>query len=680
MTAGTVLIFPPHWLPYQPYLSLPVLAGYLKANGHQSVRVVDANVLAMDWMLAPTFLGECRNRVRSRPAMRAASAPLLATSDDLVADIDDAKAVLRDPERFYDPPCHHRAMRILKAGYRLISAAWSPLEISFNDCKCPYSGASTRGILSALGDPESDFFSRFFSECIVPDVRASSPGLVGISIMCEDQVIPAFRLASLLRRSIPGVRLVAGGAVPTALVPELRKSPGLFDVFDWFVTNDGEDALLGIVRALEAGEEPEGVPNVLFRRDGVVRVGPIQLNAAERIATPHYGDLPFDRYLAPEFIAHLHTSRGCYYNRCKFCSHVATNVTERYRPMRVEHVIRDVVALKDTLGARYFNFWDEAIPPAMIRRLSEAILERGLDIRWNCLARFEDVLTPDLCRLAARAGCLEMSFGLESAAPRVLAAMDKGTDIEVNERVLANCTAAGIRTNLYAMVGYPSETLEEARETLDFVLRNRERITHCIFSVFTLMKNSPIMCELEAHGIEVIEAPEQDLRIRYPFRVLRPGSLDQAAAARLSEEFTRHLETSGLASANSRAGAHFLLFLARGVDPDRGTDLDPRTLSDDMVLARSPSARILEDDDQGDGGWAFDRSSWRMFRLSPGVLPIFAQVDGSMNLGALSDRLSGPAIEGAPDRRRAYRDCLARLVEQGLVAVADPVAGTRDEA
>ena len=50
-----LLLFPPEWLPTEPYLSLPMLTAVLRSAGHEVVQS-DTNVLMYDMMLSAPFL------------------------------------------------------------------------------------------------------------------------------------------------------------------------------------------------------------------------------------------------------------------------------------------------------------------------------------------------------------------------------------------------------------------------------------------------------------------------------------------------------------------------------------------------------------------------------------------------------------------------------------------------
>ncbi|AOV99972.1 hypothetical protein [Dehalococcoides mccartyi] len=51
----TLLIFPPQWIPYQPYLSLPSLTAYLKEHGVDTVQY-DFNLEAYKVFFSEEYL------------------------------------------------------------------------------------------------------------------------------------------------------------------------------------------------------------------------------------------------------------------------------------------------------------------------------------------------------------------------------------------------------------------------------------------------------------------------------------------------------------------------------------------------------------------------------------------------------------------------------------------------
>ena len=60
----SLLLFPPDWLPSEPYLSLPSLASVLRPAGHE-VSQLDANVEMYDLFFSPKFLEHVAQRIGS---------------------------------------------------------------------------------------------------------------------------------------------------------------------------------------------------------------------------------------------------------------------------------------------------------------------------------------------------------------------------------------------------------------------------------------------------------------------------------------------------------------------------------------------------------------------------------------------------------------------------------------
>ncbi len=60
------LIFPPSWIPSQPFLSLPSLQGFLKKEGVVNVSVRDLNIEIMDVLLSSEKVKETHARLVDR--------------------------------------------------------------------------------------------------------------------------------------------------------------------------------------------------------------------------------------------------------------------------------------------------------------------------------------------------------------------------------------------------------------------------------------------------------------------------------------------------------------------------------------------------------------------------------------------------------------------------------------
>jgi radical SAM superfamily enzyme YgiQ (UPF0313 family) len=69
------------------------------------------------------------------------------------------------------------------------------------------------------------------------------------------------------------------------------------------------------------------------------------------------------------------------------------------------------------------------------------------------------------------AGCEEIFFGVETGSQQILDTMGKKTSIEQNEKAIKWAKEAGIFVAISVVIGYPGETRDSIKQTLDFIRR-----------------------------------------------------------------------------------------------------------------------------------------------------------------------------------------------------------------
>jgi radical SAM superfamily enzyme YgiQ (UPF0313 family) len=163
-------------------------------------------------------------------------------------------------------------------------------------------------------------------------------------------------------------------------------------------------------------------------------------------------------------------SRGCP-ARCTFCANYVTGRQFRFRSCA--NVTAELRAWHTRYGTTFFPFWDDALSanPAHLGRLCEAF-ERDLDfpLRWSAITR-ANMVTPELLRKMRRAGCTTVNFGIESGDDGVLRAIKKGITTEQAARALGWAKEEGLATAANFMLGFPQESADALRRTLDYMHR-----------------------------------------------------------------------------------------------------------------------------------------------------------------------------------------------------------------
>ena len=533
----TLLIFPPPWEPTAPYSSLPSLAAFLRRDG-LDVEIRDLNIEATDWMLSREGLMAahelCARRLRGpNPADERALVESLQLTPVLLEGIEQAKSVMRDPDTFYDPTSYRWALGVISGARQLHALAARPSPAVARGSRGGANGFVKRAL--ALGDVP---LRRYYEDLALNSLLAGEPGIVGISVPSTSQLEQALVLAHLLKGRVPDIHVTLGGPAVTDRWQILADCRALFTSVDSLVVSDGETPLRDLVDRLSTGRDLEGVSN-LVRPQGN---GPVVEQDVDGLPTPSYEGLPLDRYLSPHPVLSVFTSRRCYWGRCAFCSGFGSACdTTRRNLRRASRVVDDMETLAKTHRTKYFAFYDGAVAPAVLRRVAKQIVERRLDVAWYCYARFEKQYTAELCDLLAAAGCKKLRFGLESAHPRVLDLMRKGTRPATVRKVLENCFRAGIVASTSCVTGFPTETREEANETLDFLLRNEKILPPYFFGCFNpfqLKTHSAVWKDPSLFGVTRIHRPK-GIDTVHSYSV--STGITQREAATLSKELTLRL-------------------------------------------------------------------------------------------------------------------------------------------
>ena len=210
----------------------------------------------------------------------------------------------------------------------------------------------------------------------------------------------------------------------------------------------------------------------------------------------------------------------------------------------MDKVLFDINNYIDEYNVRYINFRDEAMSPSGLLGLSNRLIEDGADIKWSTDARLDRGLTYDILKTAHKAGLSILFFGLESINNRVIKLMNKGTHVDVSKRILTDAKMVGIGAHCFFICGFPTETIEEYQETVDFVIRNKDIIACQGCSEFSLGKHSPIAKEPEKYKIRILDKDYPDsASLNYKFERIDVDNEYEEKRKAAYSNVTKHLFT-----------------------------------------------------------------------------------------------------------------------------------------
>ncbi len=306
---------------------------------------------------------------------------------------------------------------------------------------------------------------RLTTEQIVEIAAALRPDVIGITLVTPI-VKEAYRLAGALRGC--GAKLMAGGPHAT-LLPEEPLDHG----FDAVVVGEGELSVAEAVEAILGRRPRESVKGFVYRgQDGQVRrndprppvadLDTLPAPARHMVNAADFG--PPDNM---DLHAHIFTSRGCP-ARCAYCAGALFGKKFRFRS--ADSVVDEMIALHREYGTRHFYFVDDAMTMdrARMKRICDRLIDERLGFTWNMMTRI-DTVDEELLSMAARAGCKQIEYGIESGNPETLKKIHKPHTAEMVRRIVPLTCRYGIRPVGFFILGFPWEDPQSTDATLQLM-------------------------------------------------------------------------------------------------------------------------------------------------------------------------------------------------------------------
>jgi radical SAM superfamily enzyme YgiQ (UPF0313 family) len=383
------------------------------------------------------------------------------------------------------------------------------------------SQASFDPLAKALAAP-ANLVDSILHELTLAAVKRHAPDVVLVSAPFPGNVYGAFRIAQAIKAHAPSVITVLGGGFVNTELRELAE-PRVFDYFDYVTLDDGERPLLALLEHLQ-GKRPQDrlVRTFVRTAEGVryIDAGEPDIAFADA-GTPTWDGLPLDRYLSLlDMLNPMHrlwsdarwnkltVAHGCYWKKCSFCD-VSLDYISRYEAVAATTLVDRIETIIAETGQTGFHFVDEAAPPKALKALASELQRRQRAISWWGNIRFEKSFTPELCAELADSGCIAVSGGLEVASDRLLKLMQKGVSVEQVAKVTHAFTDAGILVHAYLMYGFPTQTVQDTVDALEYVrqLFAAGCIQSGFFHRFACTVHSPVGLHPAQYGVRLKPLP-----------------------------------------------------------------------------------------------------------------------------------------------------------------------------
>ena len=301
-------------------------------------------------------------------------------------------------------------------------------------------------------------------------LKTFAPEVVGIYTMTFT-FRQACTIVTKVRTMLPHTKIIAGG-------PNVASFPILsveYGNFDYAVVGEGEDTIVELIQAIEEGKDPHRVKGIVIKDQKSI------VQTESRPSIEDINSIPFpSRHLVPmnrfrdvftreRTFATMIGSRGCPFD-CIYCDR-KNRMGRRWRARDPLTIVEEIREVKGKFGINEFMFFDDefVIDKKRTHEFCEQLMQRGLDIVWECRVRV-DMVDRRLLEVMKKAGCYRIRYGFESGDNRILEVLKKGITVEQSVETARWTKEAGIEVFGYFMMGSPEETPATLKETLDCAL------------------------------------------------------------------------------------------------------------------------------------------------------------------------------------------------------------------
>ncbi len=525
------LFFMPQCMPYDPYPALPYLSGFLR-NRNVDVEQFDANngfyqylfkkenlekiieLINTDFLILKNK--KILNKIEKQKYNNYMKIKVFAS--DILDRIETAIRIMKSKTAFYDPARYYWASNTISAALFLYSSYFYPEKISVSDYKFIRDVKTISDVLTLVEDNYNSIYTGYLNEVLLPYLLKEKPKIIGFSMFDFSQFYSSLLLTKLIRECLDyKPQIVFGGILMSFMESKICRTPKLFEYIDAVLLYEGEISLYNYVKYTQGQEKIENVCNLLYTKNGKIyktNIGKFDLNS---ISMPDYNGINMDHYFSPEKIISVISSKGCHWAKCTFCTQHLISGKGVYVEKDIDKLINEITELKKTYKTSFFWFNDTSIKADRLRLIAEKLIEAHCNIVWRCETRLDSKLSDEIIEKLSKAGCRKIGFGMESGSQKILKNIRKGITLQEAERIIKKCYECGIAVQLYFIVGFPGEKIEDIKETLNFVIQNRKYISTFGFSELILEEGSEYQINPALYGITEMKC-SNELRREYQFK------------------------------------------------------------------------------------------------------------------------------------------------------------------
>ena len=329
-------------------------------------------------------------------------------------------------------------------------------------------------------------------------IKEYNPNVIGLTIKSQN-FTSATVVAKIAKKINPDIKIIVGGAHSTMNGSTVFKCKNI----DFACIGEGENTIVEFVKALENNTDLNKVSGLMFRdKDKIVATKPRayveDLDSLEFPLTNAPNVLKdFDKYPKTAF-GYVFGSRGCPY-ACTFCESKSM-WTRKVRYRTPENIVAELKQMHN-FGINRVNFDDDTfgISKKNIKTLNNLMHDELPNMTYTCETVVQLAKDESVVKDMKHGGCTGTFVGIESGNNEILKKIKKTQTTDECVQAMKNLRKYGIESHAFIMVGFPEETEETFKQTIDFIPKLKP--DNVIFSIFTPYPGSELYYQCKDEGI-----------------------------------------------------------------------------------------------------------------------------------------------------------------------------------
>jgi radical SAM superfamily enzyme YgiQ (UPF0313 family) len=304
------------------------------------------------------------------------------------------------------------------------------------------------------------------------------PDVIGLSSLTAESK-SMHQCARIAREAAPEAIILAGGPHPSHYPDKTLEDPAI----DGAAIGEGELSMEDFLNAVAQGHPWRETRGFAFRgENGGIKKTPSQafIDQLDDLPFPAWGLLDIHGYAVRKGMSvagyrrymPIMTSRGCPY-RCIYCHEMQG---KKFRANSAEYVLKMIHTLVKEYDIHHFDIFDDIFnwDSKRMEAILDSLIENGPPIRFtfpNALRA--DLLSKDQIDKLCRSGCEYVCLAVETATPRLQKLVKKNLKLDKVMSAIEAFAAQRVFTVGYFMLGFPTETEEEIKRTIDYAVRSK---------------------------------------------------------------------------------------------------------------------------------------------------------------------------------------------------------------